>query len=121
MTIAAGLGWPDAPSAEARSQPPKAPAAQTPAPAPPQAGNQPATAPAGPRPVAPPAQVFGLTTYQDRDSGRIVVRVFDEASGDVLLEFPPEGRDLALYQTPDPTSPAPTQSQAAKAKADISV
>ena len=31
-----------------------------------------------------------LTTYKDHDSGRLIVRVFDRESGDVLVEFPPE-------------------------------
>ena len=32
----------------------------------------------------------GLTTYNDQDTGRLIVRVFDRESGDVLVEFPPE-------------------------------
>ena len=32
----------------------------------------------------------GLTTYKDHDTGRLIVRVFDRESGDVLVEFPPE-------------------------------
>ena len=32
----------------------------------------------------------GLTTYRDSDSGRLIVRIFDKETGDVLLEFPPE-------------------------------
>lgn len=32
----------------------------------------------------------GLTTYNDHDTGRLIVRVFDRESGDVLVEFPPE-------------------------------
>lgn len=31
-----------------------------------------------------------LTTYKDHDSGRLIVRVYDRESGDVLIEFPPE-------------------------------
>ncbi|WP_299616739.1 flagellar protein FlaG [Pelagibius sp.] len=31
-----------------------------------------------------------LTTYRDQDSGRLIVRVYDRESGDVLVEFPPE-------------------------------
>jgi len=31
-----------------------------------------------------------LTTYRDQDSGRLIVRVYDRKSGDVLVEFPPE-------------------------------
>ena len=121
MTTVAALGWPDAPPPEVRNPAPKAPVAQTPSPATGPAGAEPAAEPDGPRPVAPPSQGFGLTTYQDRDSGRIVVRVFDEKSGDVLLEFPPEGRDLAPYPSADPASPAPEQPLNAKARADITV
>ncbi len=38
----------------------------------------------------PAAPHSGLTTYNDHDSGRLIVRVFDRESGDVLVEFPPE-------------------------------
>ncbi|WP_299391229.1 flagellar protein FlaG [Pelagibius sp.] len=31
-----------------------------------------------------------LTTYRDQDSGRLIVRVYDRESGDVVVEFPPE-------------------------------
>ena len=31
-----------------------------------------------------------LATYKDQDSGRLIVRVYDRESGDVLVEFPPE-------------------------------
>ena len=31
-----------------------------------------------------------LTTYKDQDSGRLIVRVYDRESGDVVVEFPPE-------------------------------
>lgn len=31
-----------------------------------------------------------LTTYKDQASGRLIVRVYDRESGDVLVEFPPE-------------------------------
>ncbi|NIA69467.1 flagellar protein FlaG [Pelagibius litoralis] len=31
-----------------------------------------------------------LTTYRDQESGRLIVRVYDRESGDVLVEFPPE-------------------------------
>ena len=121
MTTVAALGWPDAPPPEVRRHEPKAPVAPTPTPAPAQSGAEPATAPVETRSVTPPTQGFGLTTYQDRDSGRIVVRLFDETSGDVLLEFPPEGRDLALYRAAEPASPAPEEPRPSKAKADISV
>ncbi|MDX1400515.1 MAG: hypothetical protein R3245_01215 [Kiloniellales bacterium] len=32
----------------------------------------------------------GLTTYRDQESGRVIIRVFDKESGDILLELPPE-------------------------------
>src|SRR6056297_2180188 len=31
-----------------------------------------------------------LSTYQDQSSGRLVVKIFDRTSGQVLAEFPPE-------------------------------
>jgi len=39
-----------------------------------------------------------LTTYKDQDSGRLIVRVFDRESGDVLVEFPPEKAFRAATQ-----------------------
>lgn len=36
------------------------------------------------------APASALTTYRDEASGRIIVRVYDRESGDVLVEFPPE-------------------------------
>ena len=38
----------------------------------------------------PTALNSALTTYKDQDSGRLIVRVYDRESGDVLVEFPPE-------------------------------
>jgi hypothetical protein len=43
------------------------------------------------RAVTPLVGDSALTTYHDQDSGRLVIRVFDRESGDVLMEFPPEG------------------------------
>lgn len=40
-----------------------------------------------------------LTTYKDQDSGRMIVRVYDLKSGDILIEFPPE-RAFRLVATP---------------------
>lgn len=37
-----------------------------------------------------------LSTYQDQSSGRLVVKVFDRTSGQVLAEFPPE-KSLQFY------------------------
>ena len=44
-----------------------------------------------PRAITPLVGDSALTTYHDQDSGRLVIRVFDRESGDVLMEFPPEG------------------------------
>ena len=49
----------------------------------------------------------GLTTYRDQESGRVVVRIFDRESGDVLLEFPPEGQRLIPTNLDPPGSDAP--------------
>ena len=49
----------------------------------------------------------GLTTYRDQESGRVVVRIFDRESGDVLLEFPPEGQRLTPTNLDPPGSDAP--------------
>src|SRR3546814_14418906 len=40
--------------------------------------------------LTPAAPNSALTTYKDQDSGRLIVRVYDRESGDVLVEFPPE-------------------------------
>jgi hypothetical protein len=47
-------------------------------------------------PITPLIGDSGLTTYRDQESGRLIVRVFDRESGDVLLEFPPEGQRHAI-------------------------
>ena len=60
-----------------------------------------------PRPaVTPLISDSGLTTYRDQESGRLIVRVFDRESGDVLLEFPPEGQRQALKVFEPPGSGA---------------
>lgn len=41
-----------------------------------------------------------LSTYQDQSSGRLVVKVFDRTSGQILAEFPPE-RSLQFYPRQD--------------------
>ncbi|MDX1400517.1 MAG: hypothetical protein R3245_01225 [Kiloniellales bacterium] len=50
---------------------------------------------AGRAPATPLVSDSGLTTYRDKESGRLVIRVFDRESGDVLLEFPPENQRRA--------------------------
>ena len=57
--------------------------------------------------IAPMIGSSGLTTYTDQESGRVVVRIFDRESGDVLLEFPPEGRRLVVTSLGPPGSGAP--------------
>ncbi len=51
----------------------------------------PITPPPISRPATPLVGNSALTTYRDQESGRLIVRVFDRQSGDVLMEFPPEG------------------------------
>jgi len=53
---------------------------------------------APPRPsVLPEARSAAVATYRDSESGRLIVRIFDKDSGDILVEFPPENppSDLA--------------------------
>lgn len=58
-----------------------------------------------PRPAMTPLiSDSGLTTYRDQESGRLIVRVFDRESGDVLLEFPPEGQRQAIKVIDPPGS-----------------
>ncbi len=38
----------------------------------------------------PKSSDSALTTYKDSESGRLIIRIFDKETGDVLLEFPPE-------------------------------
>ena len=84
-------------STSVQNQPAAGRAAQAPTVAPPEAS-------AEARPVQPvfternaqqavlrqSAPNSALTTYRDQDSGRLIVRVYDRESGDVLVEFPPE-------------------------------
>ncbi len=43
------------------------------------------------RPSAlPEARNAAVATYRDSESGRLIVRIFDKDSGDILVEFPPE-------------------------------
>ena len=58
-------------------------------------------------PITPLTNDSGLTTYRDQESGRVVVRIFDRESGDVLVEFPPENQRQAAGPPgpPDPDRP----------------
>ena len=52
---------------------------------------------APPRPSAlPEARNAAVATYRDADSGRLIVRIFDKDSGDILVEFPPEDPPFEL-------------------------
>ncbi len=44
------------------------------------------------------SKVSGLATYRDSESGRLVVQIFDQKRGDVILEFPTENM-LRAYPT----------------------
>ena len=44
------------------------------------------------------SKVSGLATYRDSESGRLVVQIFDQKRGDVILEFPTENM-LRSYPT----------------------
>ena len=60
---------------------------------------------APPRPSAlPEARNAAVATYRDSDSGRLIVRIFDKDSGDILVEFPPEDPpfDLAASSAGQP-------------------
>ncbi len=54
-----------------------------------------------PRPSILPLSNSGLTTYRDQESGRVIIRVFDRETGDVLLELPTETQRSSL-RPPDP-------------------
>ncbi len=54
-----------------------------------------------PRPSILPLSNSGLTTYRDQESGRVIIRVFDRETGDVLVELPPETQRSSL-RPPDP-------------------
>lgn len=56
------------------------------------------------------ARSSGLTTYKDEKSGRLVVRVYDRDSGDVLVEFPPEKAFREIVPAPSESAPRPTRS-----------
>jgi len=51
-----------------------------------------------------------LTTYKDQDSGRLIVRVYDRESGDVLVEFPPEKAFRPAAAAPGEAVPKPKKS-----------
>ena len=48
------------------------------------------------------SKVSGLATYRDHESGRLVVQIFDQKRGDVILEFPSENM-LRAYPTASPS------------------
>jgi hypothetical protein len=70
------------------------------------AGND-ARAAAGRTPITPLTNDSGLTTYRDQESGRVVVRIFDRESGDVLVEFPPENQRQAAEPPGPPDGDRP--------------
>lgn len=45
------------------------------------------------------SKVSGLATYRDHESGRLVVQIFDQKRGDVILEFPTENMLRAYPST----------------------
>jgi uncharacterized FlaG/YvyC family protein len=47
------------------------------------------------------SRVSGLSTYRDHESGRLVVQIFDQKRGGVLIEFPNENM-LRAYPTSAP-------------------
>jgi len=51
-----------------------------------------------------------LTTYRDQDSGRLIVRVYDRESGDVLVEFPPEKAFRSIEGAVPSAAPRPRSS-----------
>lgn len=51
-----------------------------------------------------------LTTYRDQDSGRLIVRVYDRESGDVLVEFPPEKAFRSIEGALPSAAPGPRSS-----------
>ena len=44
----------------------------------------------------PEARNAAVATYRDSESGRLIVRIFDKDSGDILVEFPPEDPPFGL-------------------------
>ncbi len=59
------------------------------------------------------SKVSGLATYRDSESGRLVVQIFDQKRGDVILEFPTENM-LRAYPT---SSSQPTINHVIETKA----
>lgn len=58
-----------------------------------------AAKPSANQPAAPiVSKVSGLATYRDSESGRLVVQIFDQKRGDLILEFPTENM-LRAYPT----------------------
>ena len=77
MPITAAMDWPDAPLRESPAPIPRAPVAQVPTPT--VAGQEPPLPSLGPTQLPATAAGLGLTTYQDRDSGRSFVVVTEAA------------------------------------------
>lgn len=50
--------------------------------------------------TAPEARNAAVATYRDSESGRLIVRIFDKDSGDILVEFPPEDPPFDLSASP---------------------
>ena len=73
------------------------------------AAKQPANQPAAPI----VSKVSGLATYRDSESGRLVIQIFDQKRGDVILEFPTENM-LRAYPT---TSSQPAINHVVETKA----
>lgn len=90
----APVAVPKTQSAPAASARPEGGAASNVAAAVDTAAKQPATQQA--TPIV--SKVSGLATYRDSESGRLVVQIFDQKRGDVLLEFPTENM-LRAYPT----------------------
>lgn len=59
------------------------------------------------------ARSSGLTTYKDEDSGRLIVRVYDRESGDVIIEFPPEKAFRPAAPAPGKAAPKPKKNVSA--------
>lgn len=59
------------------------------------------------------SKVSGLATYRDSESGRLVIQIFDQKRGDVIIEFPSENM-LRGYPT---ASAAPSLDHVVETKA----
>ncbi|MGP1396848.1 MAG: hypothetical protein ACTS3R_15175 [Inquilinaceae bacterium] len=66
------------------------------------------TAPAIRQPYVPPAAATGLSAYNDLESGKLVVQVFDKTHGYVMTEYPSA---YALEPYPSPWSKTPVTGQ----------